>query len=170
MLRVRLRAVVLLVLSSLGVGCDVGDDCDPIQCKSGVWVTASTNGDVWDAGEYELKVTYDGEEESCSFSLPEYVPTSQVSVYLDCGPRVRASLFALSDCTSGCSLNDGMELELFLDATPEELSIELTRDGDTALSDERTVEYDEIYPRGPECGGGCQQSHYGLEVEKKTDE
>ena len=169
MLQARFRAVVLLLLSSL-VACDVGDNCDPIECKDGVWVTASPDGDIWDAGEYELKVTYDGEEESCRFTLPDYVPTTRVSVYLDCGPRVRASLFALSDCDSGCSLSDAMELEVFLDATPDELSIELTRDGDTALSDTRTVEYDEIHPRGPECGGGCRQSHFEVEVEKATDD
>ena len=69
-----------------------------------------------------------------------------------------------------CSLSDAMELEVFLDATPDELSIELTRDGDTALSDTRTVEYDEIHPRGPECGGGCRQSHFEVEVEKATDD
>ncbi len=169
MLQAGFRAVVSgLVLSSLAVACDVGDDCEPIECANGVWVTAAPEGDVWDAGEYELTVAYDGEVESCSFELPKALPTSRVTIYLDCGPRVRASLFALGDCTS-CSINDGVELQLFLDATPEELSIELTRDEETVLSDTRGVDYEQIYPRGEECGGGCRQSRFELEVEKKAD-
>jgi len=170
MIQGRFRAVVLLVMASLGVGCDGTGDCEPIECKSGVWVVASPSDDLWGSGEYELKVTYDGEEESCSFTLPKHLPSSRVSIYLDCAPRVRASLYALSDCTSGCSLSDAMELELFLDATPDELSIELSRDGESALSDSRTVEYEQIYPRGEACGGGCRQSHFELEVEKKADD
>lgn len=165
----RFRALVLgSVIASLGVACDVGDDCDPIECGNGVWVTAAPAGNVWDTGDYELTVTYDGDVESCSFELPRALPTSTVTIYLDCGPRVRASLYALSDCTS-CSINDGIELQLFVDGTPDELSVELTHDEETVLTDSRTVEYEQLYPRGEECGGGCRQARFKLEVEKNDD-
>lgn len=168
MIQARLRAAVFSMFASLGVGCDAGADCEPLDCKNGVWVVASPADTVWQAGAYDLTVTYDGEVESCSFELPKSLPTSRVTIYLDCGPKVRASLFALGDCTS-CSINDGVELQLFLDATPEELSIQLTHDGDTVLDDSREVEYEDINLRGPDCGGGCRQSRFDLEVEKPSD-
>src|SRR5262245_51641563 len=151
MILARWRAVAVSVMVSLGVGCDVGDDCEPLACHSSVKAVVSPDGDLWEEGEYELTVTYDGETESCSFSLPYHVPRSDATLLLSCGPRVTASLYALSDCTKECSLENTMELDLLLDATPEELSIELTRDGVAVVSDQRTVDYEQVYPRGKEC-------------------
>ena len=169
MIQARWRAALVTVLASLGVGCDVGKDCDPLDCQSAVKVVVSPKGDIWEQGEYELTVTFDDESESCSFELPKHVPRSDATIWLSCGPRVTASLYALSDCTGDCSLENTMELQLFLDATPRELSITLTRDGEVALSNNRTVEYEQLYPRGPECGGGCRQSSFSLVVGEDVD-
>jgi hypothetical protein len=160
----RFRALALLALPALFVACDVGDECSPLACESGIWIKAAPSG-AWQPGDYELSVTHDGETEKCNFSLPYDIPTSTLSVYLTCGKAVRASLTALSDCTA-CTIDDAFELSLFLNVTPEDLSVELKRGEDVALSDERTVEYTDEYPRGKECGGGCRQAKYDLVVDQ----
>lgn len=157
-----LRSLALLVPASLFVGCDTGDDCEPIACQNGVWIVAEPSGS-WKAGDYELEVTFDGETETCAFDLPYFVPTATLTTFIECG-KAHVTLYAQTSCTN-CSLDDPFELDLYLDAQPEELSIQLTRDGEVVLSDERTVEYEDIYPRGEACGGGCRQARYDLAVE-----
>ncbi len=162
MLPLGFRSLALLAVASLFAGCDVGDDCKPIDCQDGVWVVAQPSGS-WRAGDYELEVTHDGKTDKCGFSLPYLVPTSTLTTYVECG-EVHVNLYAQSSCTD-CSLDGPFELDLYLDALPEELSVQLTLDGEVVSSDERKVDYKDIYPRGEECGGGCTQARLKLDVQ-----
>jgi len=164
MLQVAGRKWLIVALSSLFVACDVGDDCSPIECQSGLWVRAAPSGS-WQAGDYSLDVTYDGETASCTFELPYEIPTATRSVIVDCGDSVRVVFNATSSCTD-CSIDDPFEMDLFLSSLPETLAVRLERDGEVALEDERDVEYEKIYPRGEECGGGCTQAHVTLVVDQ----
>ena len=69
------RSLALLVLPALLLGCDVGKDCEPIECQSGLWVVAEPSR-AWKEGDYELEVTQDGETEKCAFSLPDAIPSA----------------------------------------------------------------------------------------------
>lgn len=157
------RYVALWLLPALLVGCDVGDECSPIECASGVWVRAAPSG-AWKSGEYSLEVTHDDEKASCSFMLPYEIPTATRTVFVDCGDAVRVAFNATSSCTD-CTIDDPFEMDLFLDSLPTKLGVHLERDGEVALDDERDVEYEDFYPRGPECGGGCTQAHISLVVD-----
>jgi hypothetical protein len=117
---------------------------------------------AWKAGSYALEVTHDDQTETCEFTLPDAVPTAALTTLIDCG-AVAAELYALSDCTT-CSLDSEFELDLHLRSLPKKLSINLTRDGESVMEDERSVAYDDVYPRGQQCGGGCTQAHYQLVV------
>ena len=160
--RFRFRSLSLLLLAALSVGCDVGDDCEPIDCQDGVWVVAQPSGS-WKAGDYELEVTHDGQTDKCAFSLPYLVPTSRLTTYVECG-ATHVNLYAQSSCTD-CTIDDPFELDLYLDSLPKDLSIQLTLDGEVVLSDEREVDYEELHPRGEKCGGGCSQARLELDVD-----
>jgi hypothetical protein len=157
------RSLALLVLPALLLGCDAGKECEPIACQSGVWAVAEPSG-AWKEGDYELEVTHDGETDKCTFSLPYAIPTANVTVYLDCGESLRVSLAADSSCTE-CTIDDPFQLGVFVDGLPTDLSIQLTHADAIVLTDTRTVEYEDVFPRGEECGGGCTQSKYELAVE-----
>jgi hypothetical protein len=159
----RLRPLALLLLPSLFVGCDLGKTCEPIACQSGVWVTAEPSG-AWKEGEYALEVTHDGQTDACTFSLPYAIPTAKVTVYVDCGKSLLVYLVADSSCTE-CSIDDPFQLGVFVDGLPTDLSVQLKYEDAVVLSDTRTVKYEDFFPRGEECGGGCTQSKYDVAIE-----
>lgn len=131
-----------------------------------MWAVVTPASGSWENGEYALEVTHDGETESCSFTLPDTLPVATVSTFVDCGPHLRVSLYALSGCTDDCQPENEFEIDLRLDSTPDELTIKLTRGEDELLNDERRVDYEQLYPRGEECGGGCRQSHLELSAKE----
>lgn len=163
MLPLRFRSWALLVLPALLLGCDANADCEPIACQSGVSVTAQPSGS-WKEGEYTLEVTHDGEVETCTFKLPYSVPTAKVTVEVDCGKSLSVYLAALTDCTQ-CTVDDEFQLGIIVDGLPTELAIQLSYEDEVVLSDERTVEYEDVYLRGEECGVSCTQSKYELDIE-----
>lgn len=151
------------LLGALLVSCDAGQDCTDIGCANLVSITAKPKASLWQEGEYELEVTYDGVTARCGFTLPQELPTARVSTLLNCGSVVHPSLYATGDCSQNCSLSSPFELNLSIDAQPAEVTLQLTREGEVVLSDERSVEYRELYPNGVECGGPhCSQARYAL--------
>lgn len=163
MLSLRFRSLALLVLPALLLGCDANNDCEPIACESRAWVVAQPSGS-WKEGDYTLEVTRDGEVETCTFKLPYAVPTAKVTVDVDCGESLSVYLAALTDCTQ-CTIDDQFELGIISGSLPAELGVQLSLDDEVVLSDTRTVEYEDVFPRGEECGGGCTQTKYELEIE-----
>ena len=156
------RSLGLLALAALLLGCDAEQKCEPIGCQSGVWAVAEPNG-AWKEGNYQLEVTQDGETDDCAFSLPQALPTANVTVNLDCGKSLRAWLAATSSCTD-CTIDDPFQLGVFIDGLPNDLSIKLTYADAVVLTDTRAVEYEDVFPRGKECSNGCTQSKYQLAV------
>jgi hypothetical protein len=161
----RWRTIAVTAFAAIVASCDVGRDCTDIGCADGVFVKAEPESGVWQAGEYELTITVDGVTDHCGFSLPSELPTANVTTLLDCGAVVHANLYASGGCTDNCSLADAFQLNVTLNSSPTSVELELTRDDEVVLSDSRDVEYDDVYPNGPDCGGACKQSHYELAVE-----
>jgi len=159
------RAIAVTTFAAIVASCDVGSDCTDIGCASGVFVKAEPESGLWQAGEYMLSVTHDGVTDECGFSLPSELPTANVTTLLDCGELVHATLYASGGCTQSCSLADAFQLNVTLNGTPTSFELELSRDGEVVLSDSRDVDYHDVYPNGPDCGGGCKQSHYDLVVD-----
>jgi hypothetical protein len=161
----RVRSFVALTFIALAIGCDASRDCSDLSCVSRFSVTAAPTSGIWQAGTYSLDVTIDGSATHCEMVLPDGLPAEGLDTRIDCGPDVNASFVARSDCSDGCTLADQYELQLLVLGTPATLAVELSRDGEMLLTDSETIEYKDVYPSGPECGGSCQQAHLDLVVD-----
>ena len=174
-----LRALILgggLALAGNACVCTLED------CSNAAYVDIVHDG-AWQDGSYTLELSLDGEERSCDFVLPDDLPATGHLAALDCGDDgdggedVSALLGRRTKCTSTSSADgnsssgsctpipDEYEISLELAANPKSVSITLTRDGATVLSDSRAPKYGRIYPNGSDCDEGCAQASYELSFE-----
>src|SRR6478752_6247989 len=158
MYKSRCRSLLAMTLVALATGCDANSDCTEIGCTSRVSVSAAPGSGIWQAGNYGLDVSLDGEAVHCEFLLPDALPAEGLDSLIDCGDVVRASFVSRDDCSGGCSLTDEYDLQLLFFKLPEKVDVKLTRDGESVLDESRAIEYHEVFPNGPECGGTCQQA------------
>ncbi len=154
----------------------IGQTCTLIGCSSAAYVNIGRAG-AWQAGSYALDLSMDDEQRHCDFAVPDDLPPAGLLVPLDCGAGVSALLGQRSKCTSTTSsdgnsssgsctpIPDEYELTLELMGNPKTVSITLSRDGSTVLSDSRKPKYERDYPNGPDCDQGCSQASYQLTFE-----
>lgn len=165
--------VAAAALALNGSACDAGVECTEIGCVDGVLFDLLPADGTWADGAYTLTVTFDGIEHRCEFQLPDALPRSGSISSLDCGdltaeiaPRVTCTETRNGGSVSqSCTpIPDQYDLLLSAYATPAESSITLARDGETILSDARTLDYDESRPNGEECEPACRQAHVELDL------
>lgn len=171
-LRYPVSAATLLLL---GVGgCeDLGDQCTLIGCADGVMFDILPEDGHWQEGTYALSVVLDSTEFTCEFELPADLPADGRDSSIECG-NLTVSIAQRVTCTETRNGNDVSlsctrvpdQYDLLLSSydTPAQSTLTLSRDGEELLSDDRTLDYDETFPNGEECGGGCKQTRVVLEL------
>jgi len=142
-----------------------------IGCSNAIYIDIVHDG-VWQEGSYTLELSFDGQERSCDFVVPDDLPTEGRLASLDCGDGVRAlleprcTLMVGNSGSGACTpIPDEYGLFLELQGNPKSSSVGLTRDGATILSDSRAPKYERKYPNGPDCDDGCSQGGYALTFE-----
>jgi hypothetical protein len=144
-----MSAVMGLLLALLGNGCDIST-CTDIGCADGVVASLRTESGTWPDGAYTLAITLDETHTQCSFRLPDdvHAGTGQVQ---SCG------LGALLE------LPVSSEARVRIGSNPSQLTIELTRDGNSVLVAAPELKYGDSYPNGPDCGR-CRSATVRLTV------
>jgi hypothetical protein len=158
-----MRAFIGLALVLLGgSSCSSEDEgaraCTQIGCTDGVHVSVLTGG--LEDGDYTLHVTLDGDAYDCTLSVPADLPRPGSGHRLSCSPELLNShVTSRSSCVAAtCPPNGPLELAFTPVGFPENVAVRLERDGETVAEGERSVEYYQIFPNGPECDGGCRSS------------
>lgn len=162
-------------LAFAGNAC-LGQTCTLIGCSNAAYIDIGREG-AWHDGSYALELSFDDEQRSCAFVVPDDLPSGGRLLPLDCGDGVDALLRQRSKCTSTSSNNgndgsgscspipDEYEISLELMGNPKTVGIMLSRDGDVILSDSRAPKYERDYPNGSDCDEGCTQAGYQLSFE-----
>jgi hypothetical protein len=151
--------IVAAALVCNGAACSDGSDdlgkvCTDIGCKNDMSVTLVSSLGIWAEGSYRLRVTLDGQQQTCDFSVPADLPSGIGVTSLDCGR---------SDFEAG--LGDyGVSLQF--STKPETLGLELARDGTVLLSDSREPAYEESRPNGPDCEPACKWADFQVIVQQ----
>ncbi len=170
-----MKGVILLAgLGAILPGCFDTKSCTDVHCVDNLTVTLAPENGVWKRGEYELRLQHDGAEASCRFAMPVDLPQGGVARSFDCGAGVVALLAKRTECSStrkgdavtqSCThLEDQYELRLSLRPTPSKLGVELTRDAEVVLKDDREPAYEDSSPNGPGCEPICRVAAYELVV------
>jgi hypothetical protein len=150
-------AMVLLGGSSCSSETESGRPCTAIGCTDGVHVSVLTGG--LEDGDYTLRVTLDGQAYECKLSVPGDLPAPGTGQGFDCSPELRDALvMSRSSCDDAATCPPAGPLSLSFTPTgfPESVVVRLERDGETVAEGERSVEYHQIFPNGPDCDGGCK--------------
>ena len=159
-------------LAFAGNAC-IGQVCTLIGCSNAAYIDIGRT-DAWPDGAYSLELSMDDEQRSCDFVVPDDLGRF---VTLDCGEGVTAQLEQRTKCTSTTSsdgnsssgsctpIPDEYEISLELIGNPKTISVTLSRDGSTVLSDSRKPKYERDYPNGSDCDEGCSQASYKLSFE-----
>jgi hypothetical protein len=167
--RMRLPAVLSIVAwAAINRGC-VARSCTEMGCMSGLNSELRTADGSWVDGTYDLSVRADGVETACSFRLPERLPSFPgASTSIDCGPNVTFEIRSEMSCESGCDGNacwqgckpiEGRFIQaISMSGTPSRVDLTLVRDGQELVVQHVEPAYREVFPNGPECGGGCRQA------------
>ena len=173
-----MRTSALLIALALA-GCDtdvfLGKGCTDIGCGDSLSLNFNTADGSWPDGEYRLELDFAGDEQRCSFKLPESLPAQRGSVGQVCESNLRGSIFAKTVCmetrtkdavSQSCTpLPDQWTLTLHRDGTPKTVSIRVTRDDQEVASVSQTVNYRDNRPNGPDCEPLCRQAQIELTVD-----
>jgi hypothetical protein len=138
--------------------------CTAIGCIGGAYVSVVT-GELAD-GDYRLRVDLDGSNYDCSLSAPDDLPDSG-GQRLRCDAELRDStIMARISCELGvCDPRDGFELSFRNAGYPETIAVTLERDATPLMSEERTLEDQQVYPNGAGCDAGCRAAEAKFQVE-----
>jgi hypothetical protein len=131
-------------------GCIVEHSCTDIGCQSGVTANLTPSSGAWQKGEYTLQLMLDDEQESCSFRIPEDLPSTSI---IDCA---RGSQTQLSLALSG-------PLRLRVTSQPKTWQLALLRDGAPILTDMRTLVYKKSQPNEG-CAPICHNASVDLTI------
>jgi hypothetical protein len=117
-------------------------------------------------GDYTLRVNLDDGNYTCTLSAPDDLPDSG-GHRLRCDTELRDStIMARISCELGvCDPRDGFELSFWNAGHPETIAVTLERDGTPLMSEERTLEYRQVYPNGAGCDSGCRSGSAKFQVE-----
>ena len=167
--------VAAATVGAFAPGCDVTRACTAIGCVAGVSGTIVSDSGALPDGEYTLTVTIDGDANDCTFSVPSVLADGGVDDYFECGEGFEVDLRDRVECTEqanddsvsqACTpVPNTTELHFTFLETPDTLGFSLRRDGEVVLDDEVDVDYTEVFPNGPDCGGGCDQATLDFSVE-----
>ena len=156
-----MRALIGLGFVVLGVASCSSDteeqrDCTAIGCTDGVQVSVLTG--ALEDGNYTLRVTLDDDTYDCTLSVPDDLPERGTGHRLNCPPELRDSIVvSRSSCDMAeCPARDPLGLSFTPIGFPETIVLRLERDGETLIEEERSIEYRQIFPNGPECDSGCK--------------
>lgn len=168
------RFGALIVLLQLAASCDAfGHSCTEIGCSDQLSLTLRPNDSAWSDGTYELAITVDDEERTCSFDVPADLPGLGSVAEIRCMPAPSMVWLQQDSTCMETRTNDAVSqtctpipgrftLQTSFDGTPESIAIELERDGRALLSESREPSYSAFQPNGPDCGPGCQQAEIAL--------
>lgn len=143
----RLPMVAGLLLLPLAAACDKGatdDACTEIGCEDGFYLEIQRLG--WDEGSYELQVTADGRQTSCTVTIP--VPNE--------GGACDRPGYRLE--TSGAEVDPAEQAitGLFVpDSDYSSVTTILLLDGAVLAEDTWTPAFEELQPNGPDCEPVC---------------
>lgn len=175
MRRSRSWLLVAACASLNGAACELEHSCTEIGCADNVSVRVGPLDQPWPEGDYQLEVALDDLSGSCAFSLPDDLPARGSVTSISCLEGVELGIQQLYECSSrregdavsqSCEpLAGRYELTLSAYATPEQLSLTLSRDGTQLLSEERELSYATTRPNGPECSPECRQAEVELTFE-----
>jgi hypothetical protein len=129
----------------------------------------------WPAGGYRVELDFEAEQVSCTFNVPAALPANPGAAgTITCGPSVFANFVARTVCTEmrtrdavsqSCTPLPGeWTLELNHPGTPATIKVRVTRDDQEVASLDRSVQYEESRPNGPDCEPLCRQSQIALLV------
>jgi hypothetical protein len=131
------------------LGCDAEDDRTNNLLPCGTHSSASIRaGSGLKEGRYTMAIKLDGERQTCSFRIPYEVTGERADLLVDCGDaqasRVTAEVW--TEClvrdASACDLLAGpWHINLYFTDAPQKLALELDRDGDRLLQEERQLTY-----------------------------
>ncbi len=144
--------VVIATTPAVLEGCEL-ESCTVLGC--GPALSVELGGGQQEPGEYEITITADGVETTCSATLP--FASCELAVSCD------RSDPGFSVLHSGCALGtdehrlDGIEW-YGAAAGPEQISVEVRLDGTLIGSGSGAPAYDTFYPNGEDCGPACQQT------------
>lgn len=164
--------VALVASSSCG-----NHSCTTAGCLSGVGISVRTSDGTWADGAYTLTITHDGTPHTCVLNLPEDrlgpgsltewsceptlgVPGASFPQDATCEEHRTADAISQS-CTP---IPDHYTVEAFVQGTPKNVTIALTRDGTTLLDQSVAPSYSDNYPNGKDCEPVCQGASVDLVV------
>lgn len=149
--------------------------CNEMGCLSGVGITIRAADGSWPAGTYSLTITDDEATHTCQVTLPGDLPERGSTSEIVCDPAIGfpgASLAQDATCMEqrtadaigeSCTpIPDQYTLSVFIQRTPEALSVAVTRDGEPLAEVSEELEYVEHHPNGEECEPTCRGA--GVEV------
>ena len=137
-------------------------------------LTVRTEDGEWEAGEYTLRIAFDGQEHTCSFVAPDdFPPLGSVST-VDCTPTLGVFIQQEATCTEhrdgnshsqSCTpIPNQYRLEVTTYGTPSRLEVAVDRDGTTLVDHEQALAYEVSRPNGPECDPICRQANVEVTV------
>lgn len=139
-----LRRTLALLLLPCFVAC--GDDgggrfCTEIGCTDGLTLRLLAPETGFADGSYVAAVTLGDDTSTCTWEVSGAVSG-------ECETTVFTST----------------EIALTFMSTPAEVSLELTRDGSTVVTQALTPDYDTVQPNGPDCEPTCRQAVIPIEL------
>lgn len=117
-------------------------------------------GDLADALEdYEFNVRADAALYSCHGAIERHR-----GARLDCEPSLSASVTPEAECVDpgtgekprDCDISDRWALFVVFSDAPEEVALEITRDGKSIFERSGAPSYSIVHPSGPQCPQSCQ--------------
>jgi hypothetical protein len=167
-LRLALLSIPVAALA-IAASCKNGIACTEIGCGSGLTVSVES-GEEWPAGAYSLDATLDGAKHHCEVRIPaESDPVSCESqgalIALE-----RAGFCPEEEVHGDDSRSQGpctpipghYVLRLSAFEGPKKLQLVLERDDVVLIDESRVLEYEDVYPNGPDCDGHCRQANVSL--------
>jgi hypothetical protein len=168
------RVACLAVLVSLVVSCVESHSCTEIGCADQASITLRTQSGAWEAGEYALRIAFDGGEHACSFTIPDALPSGGNVGEIDCTPGANVYFYQETTCTEhsdgysssqSCTpVPDQYYLQASIYGTPATVQVVLSREGATLVDTENDLAYSESRPNGPDCEPLCRQATLELIV------
>lgn len=133
------------------------EGCTEIGCHDGLIVRV-TPSSGWPHGMYRFVIEADGETTTCARSLP--LPECGTPALPCEGPPVMIG-------ASGCALDPSEHGfgDVVFEAAPEQVRIEIARDGEVIAAQEWTPQYETVQPNGPGCEPICETATVELAVE-----
>ena len=118
--------------------------CSLVGCPVPLLLSILASNGMWLDGDYALSLSLnDGQTVDCTFQIPEATP--DIAEFVSCSRTVQFML-------------GGGELSVWIDETPSNLAVVLSRDGTMLLDVSQAIAYREFYINDPRCGPACQRA------------